>query len=253
MLNPEAPPELSTALWFNADANAAPTLQNLKGKVVLLGAFQLHCPGSVRHLLPQLARLHAQFASDEVAVIGLHTVFENADKQTSTQLEAFLDENHLEFPVAIDKPNGGPLPETMDAYELQGTPTLLVFDRQGRLRRHYLGQVDDIRIAAEVMAMAIEARDAPRDQSIALERRLAAVLVDPNDHQHEHEGGCCGGGGHHHHDHDHGGGCCGGGGHHAHDHHHDHDHDHDHSHGHDHKHEHKSDGGCGSGGCGCKH
>lgn len=245
MLNPESPPELAIARWFNADA-VQPTLASSKGKVVVLGAFQMHCPGSARHLLPQLARLHAQFQGDEVAVLGLHTVFENADEQTPAQLESFLDEHHFEFPVAIDKQNGGVLPETMDAYELQGTPTLLIFDRQGRLRRHYLGQVDDIRVAAEVMALTIEARDAPREQSVALERRLAAVLVDPNDHQHEHEGGCCGGHGHDHghdHDHDHGDGCCGGG-----------HHEHAHAHSHDHSHEHKGEGSCGGdGSCGCKH
>ncbi|MCB1506925.1 MAG: TlpA family protein disulfide reductase [Hyphomicrobiaceae bacterium] len=247
MLNPEAPPELVAAHWINAAAGADPSLSGLKGKVVLVGAFQMHCPGSARHLLPQLARLHAQFQGDEVAVIGLHTVFEKEDEQTPALLEEFLDDNHFHFPVAIDKQNGGPIPETMDAYELQGTPTLLIFDRQGRLRRHYLGQVDDIRVAAEVMALAIEARDAPRDQSIALERRLASVLVDPNDHQHEHEGGCCGG---HSHDHEHAGGGCCGGGQHDHDHHHGHHHGHDHSH----NHAHKDEGGCGGdGGCGCKH
>lgn len=241
MLNPESPPELVTAKWFNSDKESPPTLAQSKGKVVVLGAFQMHCLGSVRHLLPQLARLHAQFQDDEVEVIGLHTVFEQADAQTPAQLEAFLEEHHFGFPVAIDKQNGGALPETMDAYELQGTPTLLIFDRQGRLRRHYLGQVDDIRVAAEVMALTIEARDAPREQSIALERRLAAVLVDPNDHQHEHEGGCCGGHDHgHHHHHDHEGGCCGGG--------HDHAHSHEHGHGHGHSHDDKSEGGCG-----CKH
>lgn len=243
MLNPESPPELATAKWFNSDQKSPPTLAESKGKVVVLGAFQMHCPGSVRHMLPQLARLHAQFQEDEVAVIGLHTVFEKAEAQTPAQLEAFLEEHHFDFPVAIDKQNGGALPETMDAYELQGTPTLLIFDRQGRLRRHYLGQVDDIRVAAEVMALTIEARDAPREQSIALERRLAAVLVDPNDHQHEHEGGCCGGHGHEHHHHDQEGGCCGGG----------HDHEHAHNHGHSHSHDHKGEGSCGGdGSCGCK-
>ena len=235
MLNPETPPELSVGRWLNADATP-PTLTASKGKVIVVGAFQMHCPGSVRHLLPQLARLHAQFQDDEVAIIGLHTVFEKQDAQTPDKLAAFLEENHLAFPVAIDKQSGGVLPETMDAYELQGTPTVLIFDRQGRLRRHYLGQVDDIRIAAEVMALTIEARDAPREQSVALERRLAAVLVDPNDHQHEHEHGCgCG--------HDHGDG------HHHHHHHDDHHHDHGHHH---HGHGENKDGCCGGGGD-CKH
>ncbi len=254
MFNPEAPPELAADRWLNT--TDTPTLKSLAGKVVVLGAFQVHCPGSARHLMPQLARLNAQFSDDEVAVIGFNTVFEEGDKQKPADLEAYIEENGIEFPIAIDRANGGPLPETMEAYGMQGTPTLLVFDRQGRLRRHYLGQVDDVRIAAEIMAMAMEARDAPREQAIAVERRLAAVLIDPEQHEHDHGGGCCGGHGHSHdHDHDHahaGGGCCGGGGHHHH--HHDHDHAHGHAHGHDHgKQAANVEGGCaGDGSCGCK-
>ena len=264
MLNPESPPEIQAARWFNAET--PPTLQALKGRVVVVAAFQTHCPGSVKHGLPQAARLAASFSDDEVSVIGLNVPFEDHDKQTPAALEAFIEKNGLEFPIALDTPNGHGLPKTFEAYELQGTPAILIFDRQGRLRRHYLGQVEDVRLGAEIMALAIEARDAPREQSIALERRLAATLVDPNDHHH-HEGGCCGGHGASH-DHDHGhdhhaheGGCCGGA------------HAHEHGHGHDHDHDHepaapaaakvgkkgkagkaaKSGGGCGDPDCGCAH
>lgn len=240
MFDPENPPEFQASAWFNAAT--PPTIKDLKGKVVVLAAFQQHCPGSLRHGIPQAARLAASFSDDEVVVIGLNTPFEETKAQDKAALEKFVADHGLKFPVALDKTNGKSLPKTMEAYEIQGTPTVLIFDRQGRLRRHYLGQVDDLRLGAEVMALTIEARDAPRDQSIALERRLAAVLVDPNAHHH-HEGGCCGGHGHaHDHGHDHGhhhhgeGGCCGGHG--A-----AHDHDHDHTHGHAH----------GKGGCGCGH
>ena len=237
MFDPENPPELTTAAWFNAENPLK--LKDLKGKVVVLAAFQQHCPGSIRHGLPQAARLAGAFNNDEVVVIGLNTPFEETDKQDKKALEAFVAEHGLTFPVALDKTGGkGSLPKTMEAFEIQGTPTILIFDRQGRLRRHYLGQVDDFRLGAEVMALTIEARDAPRDQSIALERRLAAVLVDPNEHHHHHGDGC--GCGHEHsHDHDHGhdhahahsheGGCCGG---------------HGHSHDHDHGHQHAEGGGC---------
>ncbi len=54
------------------------------------------------------------------------------------------------------------------------------------------------RLAAEVMAFCMEAPNAPVEQSMAVERRLAAALVDPDAHAHAHEGGCCGG-----HDHAH--------------------------------------------------
>lgn len=236
MLNPEQPPELAVAKWLNTDA--PPTLAALKGKVVVLAAFQMLCPGSAKHLVPQAQRLAENFSGDEVAVVGLHMVFERHNEMTPDRLKDFLAENEITFPVGIDQPNGKHMPKTMESYEIQGTPTILVFDRQGRLRRHYLGGVDDVRIAAEVMALALEDRNAPREVSVAIERRLHAVLVDPEDaerhaHGHDHHlhagGGCCGGGGHHHHDHDHdhnhadGGGCCGGKG-------------HDHAHGHSHDH-----------------
>jgi hypothetical protein len=250
MFDPENPPEIQASTWLNTDA--PPTLESLKGKVVVLAAFQQHCPGSVKHGLPQAGRLSRAFSADEVAIIGLNTPFENPETQGKDALETFAGEHDLAFPIALDAANGKGLPKTMEAFEIQGTPTVLIFDRQGRLRRHYLGQVDDLRLGAEVMALTIEAANAPREQSIALERRLATVLVDPNAHHH-HEGGCCGGHDHSH-DHDHGhdhahahsheGGCCGG---HAHEHGPDHKHDHKHDHQHEHAH------AAGKGGCGCGH
>jgi peroxiredoxin len=249
MFNPESPPELETAAWFNADEPLK--LKDLKGKVVVLAAFQQHCPGSVKHGLPQAARLADAFSEDEVTVLGLNTPFEETAKQDKKSLKSFVEEHGISFPIALDKSNGKDLPKTMEAYEIQGTPTVLLFDRQGRLRRHYLGQVDDVRLGAEIMALAMEARDAPREQSIAVERRLAAVLTDPNEHHHHH-GDACGCGHDHSHDHAHShghehaheGGCCGGHGH-SHDHDHAHAHGeggcgcgHDHAHDHDHQHEH---------------
>lgn len=237
MFNPETPPEITASRWYNSDGKT--NLKGYKGKVVVVAVFQMLCPGSGRFGLPQAMRLRQAFAGNEVVVLGLHMAFEQFDKQTPEQVDAFLKANHITIPVAYDKPNGENIPATMEAYELQGTPALLIFDRQGRLRRHYLGSVDDLRIGAEVMGLLMEDADSPREFSVAIERRLAGALVDPDEHHHA--GGCCGG--HHHHDHDHdhdhahGGGCCGGHGHH---------HDHDHDHG-------KTEGCDGKGGCGCKH
>lgn len=233
MFNPEAPPELQTSRWFNA---AKPlSLEALKGRVVALAVFQVQCQASANHLLPQAQRLSLAFNDQQVAVIGLHAPFENTDKQLPVDVETLIGKQQLTFPIAIDKPNVKKLPRTFAAYELQGTPTLLLFDRQGRLRRHYLGQVDDARLGAELMAFSLEAKSAPREASMAIERGLAMTLNDPNQHEH---GDGCGCGHDHSHDHHHGHH------HHGHDHHghaHVHDencgHDHSHDHGHTHSHE----------------
>ena len=220
MFNPEKPPALSVTRWLNSKEPLS--LEALKGRVVVLVAFQMLCPGCVSHALPLAKRISRQFRNDEVAVIGLHSVFEHHKAMTPEALEAFVHEYQWSFPIAIDEPDGEEMPKTMAAYEMQGTPTMLLFDRQGRLRRHYLGQVDEIRLAAEIMGLAIDDLDAPRESSVKIERKLMGVLVDPaGDHDHDHH--------HHDHGHDHGGDCCGG-------HHHGHDHDPDHAHDHGHGH-----------------
>ena len=62
------------------------------------------CPGSLRHALPQAGRLARAFTRDEVAVLGLHMVFENHKDMTPSLLEPFLKEEHITIPVAVDAP-----------------------------------------------------------------------------------------------------------------------------------------------------
>jgi AhpC/TSA family len=231
MFNPESPPELQVSRWIGADAPI--TLASLKGKVVVAVAFQMLCPGCIEHGLPQAKKLRERFQPSQVAVIGLHTVFEHHDVMTPAALEVFMKEYRWPFPVGIDMPadpgdvNG--IPKTMTAYEMRGTPTILLFDRAGRLRRHYFGRPDDMQLVAEITAFAMESDAPARAESAAFERRLAATLRTPgHDHGHDHGE-----------DHVHGPGC-------GHDHSHDHQaHDHagEHIHGpgcgHDHSHDHQ--------------
>src|SRR5437899_10033119 len=70
----KAPP-LQVARWFNSERPIA--LEDLRGKVVVVHAFQMLCPGCVAYAIPQARRLH-ELASkmDDLVVLGLHTVFE---------------------------------------------------------------------------------------------------------------------------------------------------------------------------------
>lgn len=148
-------PELDVAEWLNTPDPIR--LADLRGKVVVLEAFQMLCPGCAQIGLPQLAQVREQFAPADVAVLGLHTVFEHHEAQGSrAPLEAFLHEYRYTFPVGIDRPGQGSVPMTMQAYNLQGTPTLVLLDRQGRLRRKAFGHVPDIRLGAEIMALVAE-------------------------------------------------------------------------------------------------
>jgi len=149
-------PELQVAAWLNTARSLS--LAQLRGKVVAIYAFQMLCPGCVSHGIPQAKTIRATFPEQDVAVIGLHSVFEHHDVMTPAALEAFVHEYRIDFPVAIDQPSThGPIPLTMEEYQLRGTPTLLLIDRQGRLRASHFGRADDMKVGAMIGQLVAEA------------------------------------------------------------------------------------------------
>lgn len=138
-------PDWEVSTWFNTKAPLS--LGQLRGHVVLLHAFQMLCPGCVGHAVPQAERVHREYGGAGVAVVGLHTVFEHHAAMTPVALEAFLHEYRITHPVGVDAGVAGdPMPATMRRYGMQGTPTLMLIDRAGRLRVHDFGRVEDLRL-----------------------------------------------------------------------------------------------------------
>lgn len=76
-----------------------------------------------------------------------------------SSLRAFLHEYRVQFPVGIDAPdpNGEPISQTMRAYAMRGTPTTVLIDARGRIRRHHFGVHDDLLLGAELQALIGEA------------------------------------------------------------------------------------------------
>jgi hypothetical protein len=159
-------PELLVQTWFNTDRPLL--LAGLRGKVVVLCAFQVLCPASLAGGIPQAQRIYDTFAPSDVTVIGLHATFEHHDAFNPALLKAFIHEYRLRFPVALDQPNAAsPIPHTMDRYKMRGTPSLVLIDRHGLVRKHAFGPVDDLRIGAEIGALTQESAQAHLARSSA--------------------------------------------------------------------------------------
>jgi peroxiredoxin len=157
-------PELQISQWLNTSAPIS--LSQLRGRVVVLHAFQMLCPGCVAHGLPQATLIRETFPENEVAVIGLHTVFEHHAVMTADALRAFVHEYRLSFPIGIDMPaQRGAIPKTMSAYELRGTPSLVLIDRDGAVRLNHFGRIDDMRVGAIIGQLVAQ----PGGQSVVAE------------------------------------------------------------------------------------
>ncbi|MHA2789601.1 peroxiredoxin family protein [Corynebacterium sp. S7] len=134
--------ELDVQEWLNTPDDRAP---DFEGKVVLIEVFQMLCPGCVNHAIPQAKKVHKMVDGAQLQVIGLHSVFEHHEVMGPEALKVFCSEFGVDFPVAIDLPREGRvIPATMKKYRLEGTPTTMLVDRQGRVRQTHFGQIDDL-------------------------------------------------------------------------------------------------------------
>ena len=139
--------ELIVSEWINTEK--AISLSDLRGKVVVLHAFQMLCPGCVSHGIPQAIKIDHAFSRDDVVVLGLHTVFEHHAVMTPAALKVFMHEYKIPFPVGIDTAQTDHhIPLTMQAYGLRGTPSMVIIDRNGSVRLSHLGQIDDLHVGA---------------------------------------------------------------------------------------------------------
>ena len=150
----ELAPPLEIGEWINTPGPLS--LTAMRGRVVMLHAFQMLCPGCVSHGLPQASKVDEMFSDNDVAVIGLHTVFEHHDVMGANALKAFMHEYRWRFPVGIDKRSSGHIPLTMQAYSLQGTPSLVLIDRLGRVRLNHFGRIDDMALGALIGQLSAE-------------------------------------------------------------------------------------------------
>lgn len=177
-------PDLVVSRWFNTDTPLS--LPSLHGRPVLLHTFQMLCPGCVAHAIPQAQRIAAMVRHTDLAIIGLHTVFEHHAAMTPVSLEAFLHEYRISFPVGVDAPaDTGPIPQTMAAYGCRGTPSTVLIDRQGIIRHHGFGQEDDIAIGLRVGMLLAETADTPvvaaADDREIIEDGCADGVCSPKD------------------------------------------------------------------------
>ncbi len=145
-------PEMQTTAWLNVTTPLK--LAALQGRIVVIHVFQMLCYGCIHHSIPLAKRMQNAFDPSEVMTIGLHSVFEHHHAMTPDSLAVFVKEQRITFPVAIDahsKANG--IPQTMQEYRMEGTPTTVLIDQHGRIRMQQFGAIDDLSLGASVGAL----------------------------------------------------------------------------------------------------
>ena len=147
--DPSLAPELAVSTWLNTPEPLM--LEALRDRVVLLHAFQLLCPGCVAQSIPQMQRIERVFASTDLQIMGLHTVFEHHDAMSPVTLRAFLHEYRIVSPVGVDMADEqSPIPVTMRRYGFRGTPSSVLIGRDGLILHQTFGVEEDLAVGARI-------------------------------------------------------------------------------------------------------
>lgn len=149
-------PELDAAEWINSPPL---TLASLRGRVVVVEFFQMHCPGCRKFSRPLMREWDEAFRNDpRIVLLSVHTVFEGHEGQGPKRLKAYLKRHGAARPVAVDRHEGADhVPVTMRRWATRGTPCLAVVDAAGVVRFKVLGGFQSEPVARLIRALAAEA------------------------------------------------------------------------------------------------
>jgi thiol-disulfide isomerase/thioredoxin len=121
----------------NLDNSKIITLNDLKGKVVLLDFWYMSCM-PCRILTPKIQKLHEKFAKQNVAVIGVNLI-----DTSSQEIKAFLKKKQITFPQYYKAAN------LAKDYKLYAYPTIIIVGKGGKIKLVELGFNDDIETRLE--------------------------------------------------------------------------------------------------------
>ena len=109
----------------------AVSLSDFRGKVVLLDFWATWCP-PCRKEIPHLKELHTEYGDDGLVILGIAL-----DVKGRRVVAPFVEEHQLPYPIVL----GGQ--EVSRAYGgVRNIPTAFLIDRDGLIRRRYVGYQD---------------------------------------------------------------------------------------------------------------
>ena len=142
--NPVKAPAWAIEEWV---VGSETSLEQLKGKVVVIDFFQLWCPGCNSFSIPLVAKWGKKYSkqqeSGKIVFISIHTVFEGHSYQNNERLKKFVKEKGMKHRVGVDaRKKGARVPITMDRYNTYGTPEIAIVDTKGFIRFQKFGGFD---------------------------------------------------------------------------------------------------------------
>lgn len=115
------------------------SMEDLRGKVVLLDVFSIHCLGCVG-ATPRHNRLYERYRDEGLVVLGI-----SVDETERGALERYVDERPMNYPVTLERDG-----RYSKALGVRSLPAELLLDADGVLRARHEGFTREETMAREI-------------------------------------------------------------------------------------------------------
>lgn len=120
-------------------------LSDYRGKIVLINFWASWCP-PCRDEAPDLQALHVDYQADGFTLLGVN-MLESSKKKALDFIAEF----------GITYPNGEDLGQIVtNLYRVEGPPESFLIDRQGKVRRFYIGSINYESVSSAIEALLAE-------------------------------------------------------------------------------------------------
>ncbi len=131
---PRAAPSWKNSSWLNAER--PPTLESLRGRVVLLNFWVFTCYNCT-NTVPSLVDFDRKYRNSGLTLIGIHTPEfpPYAGEHDKGNVQRALARLGILYPIAQDNDRA-----TWDLYGIEYWPSFVLIDKRGRIRYEGFGE-----------------------------------------------------------------------------------------------------------------
>lgn len=142
-------PDWAEHAWIGSEPLS---IEKLKGKVVLIDFFATWCQPCIR-AFPKLREWQETYGDDGLAIVGLTAYqgrYEGSMMEPREEMDKlkndFIPKHEITWPVGVEK-NGR---QTMQDYDVQGIPQIVLLDREGKVQFVKVGAADYDKTEAKI-------------------------------------------------------------------------------------------------------
>ncbi|MBI4009270.1 redoxin domain-containing protein [Candidatus Roizmanbacteria bacterium] len=165
-----APEFVGIYKWLNVEKPL--TMQELRGKVVLIDFWTYTCINCIR-TLPFVTSWYEKYKDKGFIVVGVHTPEFEFEKKTENVLGA-LKQYNIHYPVPQDNDY-----KTWDAYNNHYWPAKYLIDTRGNIRYTHFGEGEYEQAEKNIQTLLKEAGNRVKDETVQIEDQTPRMRLTP--------------------------------------------------------------------------